>query len=193
MVSFLCFHGTIKKRITLRESWAPVPSCWEQWGQTAQQRRSAKCFLPSFQFPGWENNVSKSLFYLFNWKKNSDSKSKWLCLCAILKWDSENYQMVAVDYSSIHPSIHREFYITHGLTQIQMWTSAVVRTTRWSEHEDKGGEKGIEALKLHVECGEHGCWCHMVKRPTVTWFVYLISVSGTKGRGKKKKTLDAML
>lgn len=146
-------------------------------GTDCATKTDRKRFLHPFQFPGWENNpLSKSLFFPLNEKIVTANPSDCVSAAVILKRDSENFQMAAVDYSSVHLSSvlyhqssdpHPHVGICSGEDDLLKWASGQ-------------GKK----IGLHLECGEKGCWCRMVKRPKVSWFVYLINVSWTKGREK---------
>lgn len=83
----------------------PVFSCWEQWGQTAQQRQIASAFFTPFSFlAGKITHSQNHYFFPLNEKIVTANPSDCVSAAVILKRDSENCQMVAVDYSSIHLS-----------------------------------------------------------------------------------------
>lgn len=140
-------------------------------GTDCATKTDCKCFLHPFQFPGWENNpLSKSLFFPLNEKIVTANPSDCVSTAVILKRDSKNCQMVAVDYSSSHLSsvlYHQSsdpdphVGICSGEDDLLKWASGQGEKREWSY-----------------------TWCQMVKRPKVSWFVYLINVSWTKGREK---------
>lgn len=120
----------------------------------------------SVSWLGKKTHSQNHYCFPLNEKIVTANPSDCVSTAVILKRDSKNCQMVAVDYSSIHLSsvlYHQSsdpdphVGICSGEDDLLKWASGQGEKREWSY-----------------------TWCQMVKRPKVSWFVYLINVSWTK-------------